>query len=333
MKTLSYVLTFLFMAAFSTTGTAQSLSKLSVDGKNIVNEKGEVLRLKGVSFSDPDKLEKDGQWNLRYLQEAKDWGCNVVRFPVHPPRLNDRGWDKYFALLDKGVAWATQLEMYVIIDWHIIGNLSEDKWFRPIYNTSFEETRKFWKRAAAHFKANPTVAVYELYNEPTNSGKDLGDLSWSKLVKLYETLIDDINAIDDEKIFLVAGMNWGYYLNEVIENPVKRKNVTYTTHPYPQKESAPWEAKWEKSWGHVADTYPIIATEFGFMPESEPGAHVPCLGDETYGQAIMDYFDKKGISFTLWCFDPHWAPTLFRDWNFTPSMQGKFFKKVLQEGK
>ena len=309
----------------------KKVEKLSIEGKNIVTESGEIIRLTGVSFSDPDKLERDGQWNPRYFQEAKNWGCNVVRFPVHPPRLNDRGWDEYFAVLDKGVAMAEELGMYVIIDWHVIGNMSEDRWFLPIYNTTYEETRKFWKRLAKHFKGNPTVAVYELYNEPTHKGNELGELNWETLRSIYETIIDDVNAIDNEKIFLVAGMNWGYYLNEVIENPVKRKNVAYATHPYPQKEPAPWEEKWEKSWGHVADTYPVIATEFGFMPESEPGAHIPCIADEVYGEAIMNYFEKKGVSFTLWSFDPDWPPTLIRDWEFTPSTQGKFFKSHLKK--
>ena len=328
MKQLFYLVFFSFVLLSC---NETKVEKLSVNGKNIVNESGEVVRLTGVSFSDPDKLDKDGQWNMRYFKEAKNWGCNVVRFPVHPPRLNDRGWDEYFALLDKGVAMAEELGMYVILDWHVIGNMSEDRWFLPIYDTTFEETRKFWKKAAEHFKGNPTVAVYELYNEPTHKNNELGDLSWNKLRTIHETIIDDITAIDDEKIFLVAGMNWGYFLDEVIENPVQRKNVAYATHPYPQKEEAPWEDKWEKSWGHVADTYPIIATEFGFMPETEPGAHIPCIADEVYGEAIMNYFDKKGISFTLWSFDPQWSPTLILDWDFTLSEQGKFFKPVLQK--
>jgi aryl-phospho-beta-D-glucosidase BglC (GH1 family) len=331
MKTFLSILLLSAILCSATTVESKILPKIKVDGKNIVTEKGEVIRLKGVSFSDPDKLERDGQWNLRYFQEAKNWGCNVVRFPVHPPRLNDRGWDEYFALLEQGVTWAEQLGMYVIIDWHIIGNLSTEQWFLPIYITTCDETIKFWKRTAKLFKGNPTVAVYELYNEPTNQGGKLGELNWDILRSLHEKVIDEIRTIDDEKIFLVSGMNWGYFLDEVIDNPVNRKNVAYTSHPYPQKEEAPWEEKWEKSWGHVADTYPIIATEFGFMPETEPGAHIPCLGDETYGNAIIDYFDKKGISFTLWSFDPDWAPTLIRDWEFTPSMQGKFFKEVLSK--
>ena len=150
-----YVSILLFSAC-----NTNKVSKISVKGKDFITENGDVIRLKGVSFSDPDKLENDAQWNFRYFQEAKNWGCNLVRFPVHPPRLNDRGWDAYFALLDKGVAWAEQLGMYVIIDWNIIGNLHEEKWFLPIYNTTYEETVKFWKKTAQHYKGNPTVAVY-----------------------------------------------------------------------------------------------------------------------------------------------------------------------------
>ncbi len=46
---------------------------------------------------------------------------------------------------------------------------------------------------------------------------------------------------------------------------------------------------------------------------------------------MMAYLEQKGISFTVWCFDPHWAPTLITDWNFTLSTQGRFFKAYLQQ--
>lgn len=331
MKPVIQFLTFVVLITlFSCTGN-QQLPKISVEGKNFVTEKGEAIRLKGVSFSDPDKLEKDGQWNRRYFEEAKNWNCNVVRFAVHPPRLNDRGWENYFELMDKGIEWATELGMYVIIDWHSIGNLNTEKWFLPIYITTWDETVKFWKTVAERYKGNNTVAFFELYNEPTSQGGELGELSWATWRPTMEKLIDEINQVDDQKVYLVAGMDWGYFLDEVVENPVNRKNVAYVTHPYPQKREQPWEPQWEEDWGHVADQYPVIATEFGFMGPNEPGAHMPCISDESYGEAIMNYFDTKGISFTLWCFDPDWPPTLITDWDFTPSRQGRFFKKVLAE--
>ena len=331
MKSILIIITLAAFICNTVQVNSKSLPKVHVDGKNIVTETGKVIRLKGVSFSDPDKLEHDGQWNKAYFQEARNWGCNAVRFAVHPTRLNDRGWDAYFELMDKGVKWAEELEMYVIIDWHSIGNLNTEKFSNKMYNTTWDETIKFWKTTAKRYKGNPTVAVYELFNEPTNEGGKLGELSWGTWKPSLEKIIDAVATIDDEKIFLVAGMNWGYFLNEVIENPVARKNVAYCTHPYPQKREKPWEPQWEEDWGSVADTYPIIATEFGFMGADERGAHIPCISDESYGEAIISYFDKKGISYTVWCFDPNWPPTLITDWNFTPSRQGKFFKEILSK--
>ena len=331
MKHLTYFALFSMLFFAMNTANGQQLEKISVKGKSIVTEKGEVIRLKGVSFSDPDKLEKDGQWNLRYFQEAKNWGCNIVRFAIHPTAINNRGWDAYFKLLDQGVKWASELGMYVIIDWHSIGNLNTEKFSNKMYNTTWDETVKFWTSVAKKYKENPTVAVYELFNEPTNESGKLGDLSWSTWKQTLEKLIDKIAEIDNEKIILVAGMNWGYFLDEVLGNPVDRKNVAYSSHPYPQKREKPWEPQWEKDWGSVAGKYPIIATEFGFMGADERGAHIPCISDESYGEAIMNYFDKKGISYTIWCFDPNWPPTLITDWNFTPSRQGKFFKANLSK--
>ena len=333
MRTINLAITASLVVLMSFTVFAESLPKIRVDGKNFVNESGEIIRFKGVSFSDPDKLEKEGQWTRRYFEEAHNWGCNIVRIPVHPPRLNERGWENYFNLLDKGISWAEELGMYVIIDWHSIGNLNKEKWFRPIYTTSWAETVKFWKMVAERYKNSTTVAFYELYNEPTSQGGELGKLTWATWKPTMEKLIDEINQVDDQTVYLVAGMDWGYFLDETVKNPVKRNNVAYVTHPYPQKRDKPWEPQWEKDWGHVADHYPIMATEFGFMGPDERGAHIPCISDESYGEAIMNYFSEKGISFTLWCFDPHWAPVLISDWNYTPSRQGRFFRQALSEKK
>jgi hypothetical protein len=58
-------------------------------------------------------------------------------------------------------------------------------------------------------------------------------------------------------------------------------------------------------------------------------ANVPIVGDESYGDALTLYCAKRGISYTPWCFDIHWSPTLIKDWNYTPTRQGAFFKQAL----
>ena len=308
---------------------AAPLSALKVSGNVFTNTEGDTVRLMGVSFSDPDKLEREGQWSLRYFEEARNWGCNVVRLPIHTYTWRYRGKDDYLRLLDQGVEWAAQTGMYVILDWHAIGNLPGDAWPGFNYMTNWKETVATWKTLAEHFKGNPTVACYELFNEPTDCG---APLSWAAWRPLMEQLIDSTNTVDNGKIYLVAGMNWAYELDSVLVDPVKRPNVAYVTHPYPQKREQPWEPKWEADFGHVADVYPVVATEFGFVIKGERGEHNPVVGDETYGKIIMDYFARKGISYTVWCFDPSWSPALLDDFDFTPQpRQGVFFKNALQQ--
>jgi hypothetical protein len=38
---------------------------------------------------------------------------------------------------------------------------------------------------------------------------------------------------------------------------------------------------------------------------------------------------KKSVSYTVWVFDPDWSPVMIKDWNFTPSEQGEFFKNTM----
>jgi hypothetical protein len=97
------------------------------------------------------------------------------------------------------------------------------------------------------------------------------------------------------------------------------------------KAKQPWDANWTHDWGYVADKYPVILTEVGFLPPDEPGGYNPITGDESYGDALTSYCAKHGISYTVWCFDPHWGPCLIKDWNFTPTRAGTYFKNAMQQ--
>jgi endoglucanase len=311
-------------------GAEPRMSLIRVEGNRLVDEAGETVVLRGVSFSDPDWLEPRGQWNREYFAAARSWNANLVRIPVHPGRWRDRGEESFLSLLDQGVQWAGELGMYVIIDWHSIGNLHTERFTRDVYETTQAETLRFWETIAERYAGNPVVAFYELFNEPTVDGGRLGPMSWEEHKQLMEELIAVIFARDPAAIPLVTGFNWGYDLTPVRHSPVAFPGVAYVSHPYPQKREPPWEEKWEQDWGFVADTYPMVATEFGFMSSDGPGApHVPVIGDETYGEAIIDYFERKGISWTAWVFDPIWSPQLIANWDFEPTRQGAFFREKM----
>ena len=301
-----------------------------VEGNRFVDAAGETVVFRGVSIADPDKVEHEGQWNAALFETLADWGANVVRLPVHPRAWRQRGEAEYLELIDEAVAWAEAAGLYVMIDWHSIGNLRTEVFQHPMYETSKGETARFWRTVSARYAGTSTVAFYELFNEPTSYNGTLGRLSWHEHREMMESLIGIVRANDPDTIPLVGGLDWAYDLSGVREDPVRAEGIAYVTHPYPQKRERPWEPKWQETWGFVADRYPVFATELGFMSADGPGAHIPVISDESYGEAIVAFFEARGISWAPWVFDPQWSPQMIESWDFEPTAQGAFFRDAMR---
>ena len=306
------------------------LQFIHVEGNRFVDEEGNTRVFYGVNISDPDKLDKNGHWSKGHFQVIKDWGANLVRVPVHPVAWKSRGKEEYFELLDQAVTWASELGLYLNIEWHSIGNLETEVFQHPMHDTTRQETYNFWRDVSFRYAGIPAVAFYELFNEPTTYRGQLGRISWAEWKGMVEQMIGIIFAHDTKVIPLVGGFNWAYELHNVGQDPIGFAGIGYVSHPYPMKAPQPWEKHWEKDFGYVADTYPLMAAEIGFMAADEPGSHNPVIADEDYGRRILAYFEKKGISWTAWCFDPDWPPQLISDWDYTPTRQGAFFKAYMQ---
>jgi endoglucanase len=307
--------------AFDSSKIAKQLPLVKVQGNKFVDEKGTVVVFRGVNISDPDKLVDGGHFTRKHFEAIKSWGANVVRIPVHPSAWQKRGKKGYLPILDQAIQWANELGMYVIIDWHSIGNLKSEMFQTSNYYTTKPETFDFFRTVA--------VAMYEVFNEPTVYGGQLGVLSWADWKAINEEAITIIQANNPNAISLVAGFNWAYDLTPIATAPIERENVAYVSHPYPMKVKAPFEKNWEHDWGYVADKYPVITTEIGYELATDKGAHIPVIDDGSYGPRITNYMASKGISWTAWCFDPDWAPQLIADWNYTPTISGKHFREVM----
>jgi endoglucanase len=320
------------LAPASTAGQegADPPPRIRVEGNRFVGPDGETVALRGFSFSDPDKLAREGHWNRALFEEARNrWNANVVRLPVHPAAWRERGEEAYLTLLDSALRWAEQTSLYVIIDWHSIGNLRTELFQNPMYNTTKTETLRFWKSIAARYGNSRVVAFYELFNEPTTFNGTLGRITWDEYKGYMEEIIDMIRAHGAQGIPLVAGFDWAYDLTEPAANPIDAPGVAYVTHPYPQKRPPPWEERWQADWGFMAERYPVMVTEFGFMSAQDRGAHIPVIADTTYGEAIIDFLEPRGIAWIAWVFDPDWSPQLIEDWEFTPTMEGRFFREKM----
>lgn len=304
---------------------AKVLPLVSVRGNKFVNPAGETLLFRGLSVADPDKLAGQGRWNRELFVAAKDLGANLVRLPVHPIAWRERTPKEYLLLLDQAVEWCTDLGIYLIIDWHSIGNLKAGMFQAPMYETSMPESLAFWRLIAAHFTGHNTVAFYELFNEPTHFHGRLGSISWTEWRELNEEMIGVIRAWDKETIPLVAGFDWAYDLNPLRYEPVRAAGIGYVTHPYANKRSQPWEPKWEENFGFAANTYPLIATEWGFsLKDGE------VVDDAHYGNRLTRFLEQRGISWMAWAFDPEWGPKMLTSFDgFALTGFGEFAKQAM----
>ena len=236
---------------FSCHAQTSKLSRVSVKGNKFITADGTPIVFRGLNTSDPNKLTKDGHWNQAYFQEMKNWGANIVRFPVHPTAWREQGEEKYMKMLDQGIAWATDLGLYVIIDWHSIGNLRTEMYQNGMYETTQKETFEFWRTMAKKYKDNTTVAFFELFNEPTIYNGQLGQCTWAQWKGIVEEIIGIIRAHGATTVPLVAGFNWAYDLTSVATDPINAEGIGYVSHPYPMKREKPWEPKWTADWGFV----------------------------------------------------------------------------------
>ncbi len=302
------------------------LPRIRVRGNQFVDPDGKAVLFRGVSISDPDKIEHEGHWNREHFEKVKEMGVTLVRIPVHPMAWRNRGPREYFKLLDQAVTWCTEMGIYVDIDWHSIGNLKMELFQDPMYDTTQKETFQFWRTIAQHYHGNSTVAFYELFNEPTLYRGQLGSMSWNEWKKLNEDMISLIRSFDTNTIPLVAGLDWAYDLTPLNIDPIQAEGIAYVTHPYANKRSQPWPPKWEEDFGFAAARYPVIATEIGF---SVPDGTV--IKERDYGPVIVHYLENKGISWVVWCFDPDWGPTMLKSWNYDLTGSGEFFKQAMQK--
>jgi endoglucanase len=304
---------------------ARALPLIRVEANRLVDPDGETVLLRGLAISDPDKLVKQEHWNREHFGQVKEMGAMVVRIPVHPVAWRERTPMGYLELLDQAVEWCTELEMYVIIDWHSIGNLGAELFQHPMYETTRKETFEFWRAVALRFRGHNTVAFYELFNEPTIFRGGLGKMSWTEWKGLNEDMIDLIRAYDTETIPLVAGFDWAYDLSPLRTDPVDAEGIGYVTHPYETKRPQPWEPRWEENFAFAAERYPVIATEFGFRVRGDEP-----IGEDHYANRIVNFLEERGISWVAWCFDPEWGPRMLQSWDpYVLSASGEFFKEAM----
>ncbi len=266
----------IFLIVFSASAIAQAVEengKLSVKGTQLVNEKGNPIVLRGMSFG------WHNWWPRFYNAGAvswlkNDWGCNVVRaaMGVEPAGayLNRPDWskEKIKAVVDAAI----KEDIYVIIDWHS-------------HNIKQEEAKKFFTEMATAYRDRPNV-IYEIFNEPERQ-------SWDEVKAYSIELIKTIRAIDPDNIILVGSPHWDQDVHVAADDPITGyNNLMYTLHFYAATHKQSLRDRGSYALGKGL---PLFISESAGMEATGNGP----LDMEEWNQWI-DWAESNKISWITW---------------------------------
>lgn len=192
--------------------------RLHVEGTQLTDEHNNPVRLIGLStyWLNPFRqlLNYDAFKTLR-----DDWGANCIRLPIMT-FIYYRGHDivEMEELLEQCVADATKLGMYVIIDWHVLGEQN------PLNGS--EHAAAFFEKYAAKYAGQGNI-LYEICNEPNNEGG-----SWENITTYSDRIIPIIRQNSPDSVVLVGTPSWSQFVDVAADSPLPYDNIMYSLHFY-----------------------------------------------------------------------------------------------------
>lgn len=253
--------------------------KLTVSGANMLDKNGNIYQLKGVSTHGiqwfPQYVNFDAFKTMR-----DEWGINVVRLAMYTHEggyCNGANKDTMKALIDKGVQAATELGLYVIIDWHVLNEK---------YPSTYQsEAIQFFNEMSQKYASYGNV-IYEICNEP-NSGP-----SWADVKKYAETIIPVIRKNCDN-IIIVGTPTWSQDVDQAAANPVKGQiNIMYALHFYAATHK---DYLWNRMVAAINAGLPVFVSEYGICDASGNGGY-----DVNSANTWMALMDQYHISSCIW---------------------------------
>lgn len=266
---------------------APQVEPLHVEGTALMNESGDTVELKGMSFG----------WNVlwpRFYNEGavshvvNDWNAGLVRAAIGVEidngecqvqcYLKDPEFGKKCACTI--VDAAVRNGVYVLVDWHAHG-------------LHTEAAVEFFTFMAEKYKGVPNV-IYEIWNEPSYKDHvNQIDYTWAEIKEYSETVIAAIRAIEKDAVIVVGTPRWSQNVDDAADDPiVGYDNLMYTLHFY-----AGTHKEWLRAKGDyaISKDLALFVTECGGMNADGQG---PIDVEST--EAWIEWMDDNDISYAYW---------------------------------
>lgn len=257
---------------------------LHVNSKGkLVDHNNETVVLHGLSTHGlswyPQYINRD------FFEFMSDkWKVDVIRLAMYTAELDgycsgdEKNKEKLIELIDKGVKYATEIGLYVIIDWHILMDSN------PLMHK--DEAVKFFGLMAQKYHAYGNV-FYEICNEPNV------DCTWADIKAYANEIIPVIRKYDEYAVILCGTPTWSQDVDEALNDPITiDKNLMYVLHFYADTHRDKLRDKFTKA---AENGLPLFISEFGCCDAN---------GDLNNNFEQSDIWirlaDKYDVSYIMW---------------------------------
>lgn len=246
---------------------------LCVAENSLENADGESVQLRGLSTHGinwyPEYINKEAFLTI------KESGGNTVRLAMYTDAEGGYLYnpEENIRCIESGISIASELSMYVIVDWHILDDGN------PTLHT--DEAKDFFNRIAKEQRDNPFV-IYEICNEPNH-------VSWDDIKAYAEEIIPVIRKYSPDSVIIVGTPDYSFDLIHPLADPLEDGNLLYAYHYYSGEKRGFEDLK-----NAVDSGLPVIVSEWGIGKDSDG---VLALED---GDAFAEYINRNNISWCAW---------------------------------
>lgn len=256
------------------------------------------------------------------------WHANTIRLQVsqrglEDPTLTADQRAAYLSAIHTDVSLARGLGLVVILSMQ-----DQSIGCGPVHLLPSQQTVDAWNVLAPSFASSPYV-MFELFNEPQNTDSaaaweqwriggttpittadNLGDAPVG-----FQTLVNTVRAAGAKNVVLADGALHAEHFDGLASHLLTEQTgghgIGYAFHPY---YYTPGTTYWQNSWGYLAATRFIIATEWDYQSD-DCGTTAQSLAP-----AFLTWLEGKHIGMTAHAFDV--LGTQVADWSWTPTQCG-----------
>ena len=268
-----------------------------------------LCQLVGPDFTNKFwKAFKDNYVTREDIRFIKSTGANTIRLPFHYKLFTDEDYmgitanQDGFQRIDSLVEWCRESELYLILDMHDApggqtGDNIDDSYGYPWLLESEESQQLYcdiWRRIAEHYKNEPVILGYELFNEPIAPYFSNMDELNSKLEDVYKKGAAAIREADRNHIILLGGAQWNGNFKPFKDARFDDK-IMYTCHRYggnPTKEAIQSIISFRDS-----VNLPMYMGEIGHNTNEWQAAFCEVMRQNNIGYTFWPYKKMDGSSF------------------------------------